>query len=346
MSVKGLLLINLGSPEAPTPQALRPYLNAFLMDKYVIDIPRVLRVPLVYGLITPFRAPKSAAAFAKIWTPEGSPLKVFTKRFAEGVKKELEPLWSVRWAMRHGVPSLRDAVADWNVDDIYIVPLYPQYAESSTRSALEAAVNEIRQAHRSKRIFVREGFHAEKEFVQAQAAQISETAAVFKPDWIMLSFHGLPEHHMTKLHPGYCLQSSTCCDTLTSRNQHCYRAQAFATGRDLRPLINFAPEKISVSFQSRLGRRPWIKPYTDFVVTELAQRGVKRLLVSCPSFVADCLETLEEIQIRLREQFLREGGDDLCLVPALNDKTIWKTEFSRMISRPTLAWHEIRSSKM
>jgi len=341
MSAKGLLLINLGSPEAPTSPALRRYLNEFLMDPYVIDLPRVLRAPLVYGLITPFRAPKSAAAFAKIWTPQGSPLQIFTERFCEGVKQELEPEWSVRWAMRYGDPSLRETVKNWNVRDVYIVPLYPQYAESSTRSALEFAVKELRRSNSNQRIFALDDFHGEKEFVQTQAAQISESAAKFNPDWILLSFHGLPEHHMTKLHGTHCLKSETCCDSLSASNRYCYRAQAFATGRDLRPLINFPEEKISVSFQSRLGRRPWIKPYTDFVVTELAERGVKRLLVSCPSFVADCLETLEEIQMRLREQFLREGGDDLCLVPALNDKPIWKKEFSRMISRTNLPWHEM-----
>jgi len=332
MSAKGLLLVNLGSPDAPTPKAVKAYLNRFLMDKYVLDIPAPLRFLLVHGLITPKRSKTSAEAYQKIWTKEGSPLVNYTRGFAKGVGSELSG-WSVRWAMRYGQPSLAQVTRDWDVEQVYVVPLYPQYAESSTRTAIEAACASLK----GKQVFVLENFFSEPEFIESQSERIESAIQKFRPDHVLLSFHGLPEHHMSKLHPTHCL-SEKCCESVSERNRYCYRAQAFMTAAELRKKLPFAPEKIDISFQSRLGRRPWIKPYTDFRVTELAANGIKRLLVSCPSFVADCLETLEEIQIRLREQFISEGGEDLMLAPALNDSPQWIKRFCKMIERPNLKW--------
>lgn len=328
MAKKGLLLINLGSPAAPETKEVRAYLNEFLNDPYVIDLPTPFRQILVRGIIVPRRAPKSAEAYRQIWRADGSPLVQFTKSFAEKTARVLGAEWDVRVAMRYGEPSLANATKDWDVEDLTIVPLYPQYAESSTRTALEAA-KKVLPARLTPQV-LRE-FHSHPAFIKSQARVIQESLDKFKPDHLLLSFHGLPEHHLTKLHPQHCLKTQNCCDTLTKANANCYRAQVMATVRALKPELKFDDQKIAVCFQSRLGRRPWIKPYTDFVIEDLAKAGVKRLAVSCPSFVADCLETLEEIQMRLKEQFLEAGGSDLILIPALNDADHWAEAFAGMV---------------
>lgn len=334
---KSLLLINLGSPDAPNPRAVGRYLREFLCDPYVIDLPAYLRYPLVHAIIAPLRAPKSAEAYQKIWTEQGSPLVHYTRTFAEGVAQSLGPEWDVRWAMRYGSPSIASILKDWQPDELRVVPLYPQFAESSTRTALE----QVFRFAQAKHIEVLEDFFDQAEFVEAQASQINKEIEIFRPDQVLLSYHGLPEHHLGKLHPQHCFQSTTCCEQMTPNNRYCYRAQAVATSKALRHRLKFSVENVHMSFQSRLGRRPWIKPYTDFVVTDLAKSGCRRLLVSCPSFVADCLETLEEIQMRLRDQFISEGGEDLKLVPALNAEPEWILNFSAMIRRNSLKWRAV-----
>jgi protoporphyrin/coproporphyrin ferrochelatase len=326
MAKRGLLLINLGSPAKPEPKEVRAYLNEFLMDPYVIDIPAPLRWVLVRAIIAPTRAPKSAEAYKKIWRANGSPLVHYTREFAAKVARELGSDWEVRWAMRYGSPSIQDTAKNWSVDEIVTIPLYPQYAESSTRTAIETA----RKVMPAKTKYLRD-FHAQPAFIESQAQVIQTELERFKPDHLLLSFHGLPEHHVTKIHPDHCLKSPSCCDELTERNALCYRAQTMATVRALKLKLSFPSEKISVSFQSRLGRRPWIKPYTDIVVDDLAKSGVRRLAVSCPSFIADCLETLEEIQMRLKEQFIAAGGQDLVLIPAVNDSDDWVRRFALMV---------------
>ncbi len=338
MSVKGLLLLNLGSPDSPSRSDVKKYLDQFLMDKYVIDIPLLPRFLLVRGVITPFRAGKSAHAYRKIWTANGSPLTNFTRQFAQGVKESMPPGYDVRWAMRYGNPSIKSVVKDWKVDELLIVPLYPQYAESSSRTAFEEALKYASDV--APRVRVLKDFFVQREFVDTQAAQIAKEIPDFDPDHVLLSFHGLPEHHLSKIHNEHCRFNGTCCAAVTENNRYCYRAQAFATALALGEKLPFAKDKISVSFQSRLGRRPWIKPYTDLVINELAARGVKRVLVSCPSFVADCLETLEEVEIRLKEQFLGKGGKALKLVPALNAEPEWIDRFCAMIQR--VPFEEVR----
>lgn len=334
MAERGLLLINLGSPEAPTKAAVKTYLNEFLTDKFVVDLPAPVRQVLVRGLITPLRAQKSADAYAKIWSPMGSPLVQYTREFAAAVASRL-PEYEVRWAMRYGTPSIASQIKDWKINDLTVVPLYPQYAESSTRTAIEKVREQLARSGFNKPVRILQDFFDQPEFIACEARKIRQAAEVFRPDHVLLSFHGLPEHHMTKLHGAHCFQPG-CCESLGPQNRLCYRAQCMATARAIQAQLQFA--NFSVSFQSRLGRRPWIKPYTDFVVSGLAKAGVKRVLVACPSFVADCLETLEEVQMRLREQFKQEGGDDLQLVPALNSDPEWATAFCEMIQRRDLAW--------
>jgi ferrochelatase len=339
MAERSLLLINLGSPQAPTSPALKTYLNEFLTDKYVIDLPAPVRQILVRTLITPFRAHKSAEAFAKIWTEKGSPLVHFTREFADGVTATLQG-WDVRWAMRYGSPSVSEVLKGWNPKNLHVVPLYPQYAESSTRTAIEKIKMESGRSGIVSFKYLQD-FFTEPEFIAAEVRQIASEIARFKPDHLLMSFHGLPEHHMSKLHPEHCFKPG-CCDTIGAPNRLCYRAQCFATARAIQAHVKF-PD-FTVTFQSRLGRRPWIKPYTDHVIRDLAKQGAKRVLVASPSFVADCLETLEEIQMRLKDQFISEGGEALQLVPALNAGPDWIKGFCTMIQHPRLEWRSIAVS--
>lgn len=326
---KTLLLINLGSPESPQPKDVAVYLKQFLMDPYVIDIPKPLRAILVHALIVPKRAVKSGEAYAKIWSPQGSPLVHHTRTFAGKVAEELGSEWQVRWGMRYGQPSIESALKDLPNQPLYVVPLYPQYAESSTQTAID----EVKRHLKGRPAKFINDFFDQPEFVQAQAQQIQTHVDRFKPDHLLLSFHGLPEHHMTKLYPDHCFKTADCCDQISEKNRLCYRAQCFHTVRSLKGALNFPENQIAVGFQSRLGARPWIKPYTDHVIEELAGKGAKRVMVSCPSFVADCLETLEEIQMRLKEQFTNLGGQELELIPALNSSDLWCKEFSKWVRR-------------
>ncbi|HMN69094.1 MAG TPA: ferrochelatase [Bdellovibrionales bacterium] len=330
MAERGLLLVNLGSPDAPEAKSVARYLREFLNDPYVIDLKTPWRQMLVHLVIAPFRAKKSAHAYRQVWRDEGSPLIHFSREFADKAGERLKDRFAVRWAMRYGRPSIKDVLKDWDIDELVLVPMYPQYAESSSRTAIEAVKSALDPKIELKVI---EDFFADPEFIRAETTVIQRELDRVKPDLLLLSFHGLPEHHLTKLHPAHCLKRANCCDEITDRNRYCYRAQCFATMRSLKQNLIFAPEKISISFQSRLGRRPWIKPYTDFEISKSAANGVRKLAVACPSFVADCLETLEEVEMRLSEQFIKEGGESLTLIPSLNAEPEWVTQFSSMVLR-------------
>lgn len=335
----GLLLLTLGSPAEPNTKSVRKFLNDFLLDPYVIDIAAPLRHLLVRGLISPFRAPKSAEAYKKIWLKEGSPLMVYTDRFAEKVRSALVRRFDVRWAARYGRPEVRYHLENWDIDELYVVPLYPQFALSSTQSALDHVRAEVAQNGRKIKLHHIKDFFAEPEFIHSQAMQIRRHAESFRPDHYLFSFHGLPVHHVQKLHPKRCLRKPGCCEKVSESNRWCYRAQSMATARSLQSALNLSAGQLTVAFQSRLGRQPWIEPYTDIILPDLVANGVRRLLVSCPSFVTDCLETLEEVEIRLKEQFLSLGGAELKLVPALNDGEEWVQDFSSMITRHNFHWY-------
>jgi protoporphyrin/coproporphyrin ferrochelatase len=246
------------------------------------------------------------------------------------VQEQLGPEVEVRWAMRYGQPSLKETLAGWKTEELTIVPLYPQFAESSTRTAIEAVKDALPIG---QDIRVMEDFFNTDEFLNSEVQIINKHIQEFKPDHLLLSFHGLPEHHMRKLHPQHCLKRADCCEVLDKHNRYCYRAQCVFTYRQIAERIEFPAEKVSYSFQSRLGRRPWIKPYTDLVLGDLIRQGVKKLSVACPSFVADNLETLEEVQIRLRQQFIAEGGVELQLIPALNTDENWVSNFCALVKR-------------
>ena len=327
-TTRGVLLVNLGTPDAPTPAAVRRYLREFLSDPRVIDIHPVGRWMLLNLVILPTRPAKSAEAYRKVWMDAGSPLLVHSQALAAGVAERLAGEYEVELAMRYGSPSLPDAVARLRargVTEFTVLPLYPQEAASSLSSTLARVYQVLGDAWDVDPVQVVPAFHDDEGFLAAFAEVGRESLAGFRADHVLFSFHGLPERHMRKSDRTgkTCLASAGCCDVLSNANRHCYRAQCYATARALAERLGLAPAGYSVSFQSRLGRSPWVKPYTDFVLPELAARGVKRLAVMCPAFVADCLETLEEVGLRAKEQFEQAGGEALKLVPSLNAHPRW-----------------------
>jgi ferrochelatase len=324
----GVLLVNLGSPEAPTPRAVRRYLREFLGDPRVLDIPALPRRLLLEGVILPTRPRRSAEAYTQVWTPEGSPLLVYGRALRDALAKRLGAGFVVELAMRYGVPAIAPALERLAAADcrrILVVPLFPQYSSAATGSALEAVYRAAGARWNTPPIDVLDSYYDEPAFVGALAAVAREVPEERRPDHLLLSYHGLPERQIRKSDASgaHCFASNTCCDAVGKANRFCYRAQCVATSRALARALGIPDEDWTIAFQSRLGRNPWIRPYTDEILPFLRERGVRRLAVMCPSFVADCLETIEEIGIRGREQWLELGGEDLVLIPCLNDHPAW-----------------------
>ncbi|MFL5349163.1 MAG: ferrochelatase [Hyalangium sp.] len=333
---KGLLLVNLGTPDAPRSGPVRRYLREFLSDPRVLDIHPVGRWLLLNLFILPTRPAKSAEAYRKVWMKEGSPLLVYSRQLEAAVAQRFQGEYEVELAMRYGNPSLPDAVKalrSRGVKEFIVLPLYPQEATSSTSSTLARAYEVLTDAWDVSPVRVVPAFHDHPGFLDAFAQVARPVIAEARADHVLFSYHGLPERHMRKSDPSgqHCLASAGCCEVLTDVNRHCYRAQCFATTRGLAERLGLSKEGYTVSFQSRLGRTPWIKPYTDLVLPELAKKGVKRLAVMCPAFVADCLETLEEVGLRANEQFLECGGESLTLVPSLNAHPAWVEAVVRLV---------------
>jgi ferrochelatase len=333
---QGVLLINLGTPDAPETGAVRRYLREFLSDPRVLDIPPVGRAALLYGVILPFRPQKSAEAYRKIWMPEGSPLLVHGNALRDRLQDALGPGWVVELGMRYQSPSLGSAIEKLRargVRELTVVPLYPQYASSSTGSSLEQVYRLVGKAWNVEGLRVLPPFYDRPAFLDAFADVGRLVLAEARPDHVLFSFHGLPERQVKKsdLTGAHCLARADCCDAQVPANRWCYRMQCFFTARALAQRLGLEAGKWTVTFQSRLGRTPWVKPYTDLVIPELARGGAKRLAVFCPAFVADCLETLEEIGIRGRDQFLSCGGEALTLVPSLNAHPSWVRGLTQMV---------------
>ncbi|MEM7157319.1 MAG: ferrochelatase [Myxococcota bacterium] len=323
----GLLLLNLGTPDAPRAPEVRRYLRQFLSDPRVIDINPVARWLLLNLIILPIRPAKSAAAYQKVWSDEGSPLLVHGKALRDAVAERLDDT-PVVLAMRYGNPSIAhglDQLREQGCDELVVLPLFPQYASSSTGSAIEAVYRDVAERWNTPFIRVVPPFYEDVGFIDAFAQIGRPVLDELDPQHVLMSFHGLPERHMIKSDDSgrHCLASDGCCDAVGPDNRNCYRAQCFATARALAAQLELSDADYSVTFQSRLGRTPWIKPYTDEVLIELANKGVERLAVYCPAFVADCLETLEEIGMRADEDFRAAGGKRLVLVPSLNSHPAW-----------------------
>jgi ferrochelatase len=332
----GLLLINLGTPDAPRTPEVRRYLREFLMDPRVVDIAAVPRWMLVNLVILPTRPAKSAEAYRKVWMEQGSPLLVYSRAFADEVAKRLSGAYEVELAMRYGNPSIASAVEALKkrgVTHITALPLYPQYAASSTASSVDELMRVLRTSWDSLPLRVLPAFYDQPGFLDAFAEVARAPLDELRPDHVLFSFHGLPERQVQKSDPTgrHCLASASCCDTIGPHNERCYRAQSYFTARELASRLRLPSDRWSVGFQSRLGRTPWIQPFTDARIDELGRAGVKKLAILCPSFVADCLETLEEIDMRAREQFVSVGGEAFLMVPSLNAHPAWVESVVQMV---------------
>ena len=336
MTQHALLLVNLGSPASTSVADVRSYLNQFLMDPYVIDLPWPLRRLLV-SLILLSRPAKSAHAYQSIWWPEGSPLVEISRQLTDAVR----PLWTqgpVELAMRYGEPSIETSLrklAGQGITRVTFAPLYPQFADSTTTTALVEAQRVIAAHQLPIKLSVLQPFFAQPEYLDALAASV-------KPyleqgfDHLLMSYHGLPERHLHKTDPTgtHCLKGADCCQRASGAVlQSCYRAQCYQVSAGFAERTGLQAGQWSVAFQSRLGRAKWIEPYTEARLDELAAQGVKKRLVMCPAFGADCIETLEEIGIRGREQFIAAGGEELILVPCLNTQPQWVEALANICER-------------
>ena len=327
MGKKGILLVNLGTPDSPEVSDVRKYLDEFLMDERVIDINVFNRNLLVRGIIVPFRSPKTAKLYKEIWDENGSPLLYFSKIQTALVQEALGEDYHVELAMRYQSPSIEAALENMKaglVESIRVIPLFPQYASASTGSVIQKVMELVSKWQTIPDISFVNSFHDNKLMIETFA----DNALRYQPetyDHILFSFHGLPERQLIKCdHTGHhCLKKENCCATLTDVNKFCYSAQSYDTARLIAAELNIPAEKYSVCFQSRLGKEPWVQPYTSDVLKDLAAKGKKRLLVFCPAFVADCLETLYEISVEYHEDFKALGGEEVQLVASLNDHPKW-----------------------
>jgi len=322
---KGVLLVNLGSPDSPSVSDVRRYLREFLMDPYVLDVNLVARFLIVNFAILPTRPKQSAHAYQSIWTKEGSPLVVISRKVCQRLQENVSlPIGLAMRYQRPSIPSAVQRLAEKGVDELLLIPLFPHYAMSSFETAVERVNDVARQIAPKMKIVVQPPFYDHPQYIAALVGSAQEYLSRGY-DHLLFSFHGLPERHLRKSDPTgcHCLASPTCCEGSSPAHATCYRAQCFKTVAAFVARAGIPKEKYSISFQSRLGRDPWLKPYTDHELEKLPARGVKRLLVICPAFVSDCLETLEEIGMRGRDTFLGAGGVEFAQIPCLNEHPLW-----------------------
>lgn len=323
---KAVLLMNLGSPASTEVKDVRKYLNEFLMDGKVIDIPLLARTLLVRGIIVPFRAPKSAEAYKTIWTEQGSPLMVLTYQLQKALQEKTDEPIAV--AMRYGNPSPKQAFDELQkahpaLEEVLLVPLYPHYAMSSYETAYEYAVEHHKKGKYPFRLTVLKPFYQEPEYIHALAESMRPHLSQ-SYDQILFSYHGIPGRHIRKSDTTgcHCLQVNNCCETPSPAHAECYRHQVFTTTKLVTQQLGIDAAKWGLSFQSRLGKG-WLQPFTDIRLEALPAEGVKKLLVVCPAFVSDCLETLEEIEERGKEIFMQAGGESYHMIPCMNTNPVW-----------------------
>jgi ferrochelatase len=326
--LSGLLLVNLGTPESPRPADVRRYLREFLSDPRVLDLPAWRRRLILELFILPFRPRRSGEAYAKIWTERGSPLLWHGRDLAGKVRERLGPGVAVEPAMRYGQPSIASALArlrDRGAERVVVFTLYPQYSSAATGSSLERVFACAAKLWNVPYVQVVPPFYGHPAFLGACAATARPHLERIDPELVFFSFHGLPERHVRKSDGTgrHCLRRDDCCAAIVGDNRHCYRAQCFATARLLGERLGVPESRRVVCFQSRLGRDPWIRPYTDEVLVEHARRGCRRAVILSPAFVTDCLETLEELGIRAVESWIRAGGERLQPVECLNSRDDW-----------------------
>ena len=318
--------MNLGSPDSTSVKDVRKYLNEFLMDGRVIDIPYLVRALLVKGIIVPFRAPKSAEAYRTIWTDKGSPLVEFTRQLQNKVQQQID--YPVTIAMRYGSPSPKDAYEELlqkaaGLEEVILFPLYPHYAMSS----YETAVEYMKEVHAKEKYNFKlttiKPFYNNADYINAMCENIRPYLDE-DYDHLLFSYHGVPARHLKKsdITGCHCMQVQNCCDKDSPAHAYCYRHQCFTTTRLITEQLQIPANKHSISFQSRLGKG-WLEPFTDIRLQQMPKEGIKKLLIICPAFVSDCLETLEEIAIRGKEIFIEAGGETFTMMPCLNVHPLW-----------------------
>ncbi|MDT0538839.1 ferrochelatase [Croceitalea sp. P059] len=336
---KGVLLVNLGSPDSPTPKDVKPYLDEFLMDGRVIDVPPLLRNLLVRGIILNTRPKKSAKAYSKIWWDEGSPLIVISERFTKKLREHTK--LPVALGMRYGSGSIKEGLqelADKNVDEVLLVPMYPHYAMSSYETVVVKAMEEQQQHFPDMKVTTMPAFYSSPEYIKVLGDSIAEGLKDFEYDHVLFSYHGIPERHIRKSDPTkfHCKIDGTCCSINSVAHHTCYRHQCYDTTELIKAYLGLPEEKVSTSFQSRLAGDPWLKPYTDYEFERFAKEGKTRLAVITPAFVSDCLETLEEIAMEGDEEFKEAGGESFKHISCLNDRDEWVSLMAKWI----LEWEE------
>ncbi len=325
MSIPGVLLVNLGSPDSTSVKDVRRYLDEFLMDERVLDIPWLTRRLLLSGIILRTRPKRSAKAYSKVWQDTGSPLIYISEQVKERVQLRTEA--PVALGMRYGNPSIASALVELQkkgVSEIRMIPLYPHYAMSSYETVVVKAKEELAKLNWDVPLKVMPPFYEDPKYIDALVAS-AEEALQQDYDQILFSYHGIPERHLHKPDPTdqHCLKVDNCCEKPSEAHAYCYRHQVFATTRAFVKKAGIPEDKYRVTFQSRLGRIPWLQPYTDQVLEQLPEEGHKKILVICPSFVSDCLETLEEIAMEGKKDFEEAGGDELVAIPCMNTHERW-----------------------
>mgnify|MGYP003575252402 FL=1 len=329
--------MNLGSPDSTEVKDVKRYLDEFLMDERVIDKPWLLRALLVKGIIVPFRAPKSAEAYKSIWTKEGSPLIVISEQLAKALDKEVEE--PVTIAMRYGNPSPKAAYDELlkqnpDLEEVVLVPMYPHYAMSSYETAVEYAKEHHKKGGYTFKLTTIKPYYDNVDYLEALAESMRPYLNK-EYDHILFSYHGVPERHIHKgdVTGQHCLKVPNCCEVPSKAHEYCYRHQCWQTTKLVTEKLGIPREKWGFSFQSRLGRDPWLQPYTAVRFEELPKEGVKKLLVVCPAFVSDCLETLEEIAEEGKEIFLHNGGESFEMIPCLNLHPLWVSTMAKWIQQ-------------
>jgi len=337
--MKGVLLVNLGSPDAPTPEAVKPYLDEFLMDERVIDLPYLLRAFVVRGIILRKRPANSAAAYKKIWWEEGSPLIVISKRTQNKIKQRVDI--PVALAMRYGNPSLESGLkelADKGVTEVLLFSLYPQYAMATTETIEVLAEKLVKQKFPQLKITKFPAFYNRADYIESLVNVTKRELQGFDFDHILFSYHGVPERHIKKTdktgkHKRIKIKEGEyCCEPGTPEAEFCYRTHCFETTRQVVEQLGIPEDKYTLTFQSRLGIDKWLQPFTADKVTELAKQGVKKMAVITPAFVADCIETLEEIEMEAGTDFKQNGGEEFKMISCLNDDNQWMDTMASWIN--------------
>lgn len=333
----GVLLVNLGTPDSPATSDVRRYLKEFLLDPRVIDIPTIPRNLLVRGIIAPFRAPKSAKSYKAIWTAEGSPLLHYSERAAQLLQEALGEKYLVKLSMRYGKPSLPDILGEFekaSIERLRVIPMFPQYASATTGSVHQRVMEIVSQWQTIVPIELVNSFPSHPRMIDTFA----ENGLKLNPadyDHVLFSFHGLPQRQLIKADFNHhCQMQANCCENYGDHNAFCYGAQCQLTAKKIAEQLKLDRSKYTVCYQSRLGKTPWIQPYTSVVLEELAKSGAKKILVFSPAFVSDCLETIFEIGTEYQEDFEKMGGQHVQLVPSLNDHPNWIRTLQDLATQP------------